>query len=163
MSGAGFAPLESRDLRDVISQAASNCDQIKSEWSHTIESDQRNKGESNEIQETTCCRPGVARCARPVPAGHGTEHHSIQFLDDDTEPTSRSDAEHHHDYTGTGLSAGPDHSDYRYQHEVQAPQGEAERHDNHHNHAAAPADAEGHLNDDDHNHAPAAIIAGNRS
>src|ERR1035437_7657802 len=83
--------------------------------SHTMVSDQRNKGESNdEIQEAICCRPGVAHRARPVPAGNGTEHHSIQHLDDDTESTSRSDAEHHqHDITGSGIgAAGPSHSEY---------------------------------------------------
>src|SRR5450759_3780817 len=118
-------------------------------------SDQRNQGESNEFQEAVCCDPGVARCARPVPAGTGTEHHTIQFHHDDTESTCRSDAEHHHDYTGIGISAGPDHSDYRYHYEDQAPpQGEADRHDDDHNHPA-PSGAEGHHDNDDHNRAAA--------
>jgi hypothetical protein len=48
-----------------------------------ILSDQRNKGESNEIQKAICCRSGVAHLARLALAGNGTEQHTIQYHGDD--------------------------------------------------------------------------------
>src|SRR5664279_6499965 len=99
--------------KDVISRQRAIVNRLSGNGSHTIVSAQRNKGESNEIQEAICCRPGVARCARPVPAGNGTEHLTIQFLNDDTESACRSGAKHHHhDFTGSGIgAAGPGHSE----------------------------------------------------
>jgi hypothetical protein len=131
--------------------------------------------ENHDIEEAIRFRPGVARCARPIRAGNGAEYLTIQHHDDDTESTFRSDAEHHYDdYTGSGSFAA-DYSDYRYHHQVQAPQGEAVRDENHHNHAAgrsgeadrhddhhyntgARASAEGNHNYNDHTRTPAAIV-----
>src|SRR5450755_3998497 len=80
--------------------------------SYTMASDQRNKGESNEIHEAICCCPGVAYRDRPVPAGDGPEHHPI----------------YHHHFTGSGLSAtGPDYSNHEYDCDAGRPTGEADR------------------------------------
>src|ERR1035437_135748 len=67
------------------------------------------EGESNEIQESTCCRSGGAYCVRAVPASNGTEQYTIHNLDDDdTATTALADTEHHHDFSGTGSAV---HSD----------------------------------------------------
>src|ERR1035441_10572084 len=124
-------------FKDVISRQRAIVNRLSGNGSHTIVSAQRNKGESNEIQEAICCRPGVARRARPVPAGNGTEHHSIQFLADDTQTPGRSDAKHHHDFTGSGIgAAGTGHSEYSYDRYAGRPGGEANRQDDDHNDAS---------------------------
>src|SRR5271157_280266 len=133
----------------------------------------------NEIQESICFCPGVADRVRPVTAGDGAEHHTVDNLDNDP-GSSRDPEHHHHDFTGPGTHAGPDHADDRDQYQVQqSSQGEtdrfdhhhrhtgsradeADRHHDHHNHAGAASEEPKH-HDDDHNPAPAELIAENRS
>src|SRR5664279_44989 len=74
---------------------ASYCAQNRGSGNHTMVIIQRDNGESNEIQNASCCRPRSSVRAHPVVTGNGTEHHTIQHHNN-TEPTSRADAEHHH-------------------------------------------------------------------
>jgi hypothetical protein len=78
---------------------------LSGDRSHTILSDEGNKGESNEIQDAICCGPGFAHRVRPVPAGNGTEHLAIHHHHD-TRFNAGSDAEHHHDYSVSGIFVG---------------------------------------------------------
>ena len=155
MKGAGLA-LETRNLkletgfRNLAGQRAI-VHRLSGGGSPTMVSDQRNKGESNEIPEAIGCRPGVAHRARPVPAGTGTEQHTVQHHHDDTESTRRSE-HHHHDTTGSGIgAAGPGHSEHGYDGYAGRPGSEADRFDDDHNHASA----KGNRHHDHHNHASA--------
>ena len=88
----------------------------------------------NEIQNAICCYPGVARHDRPVPAGNGTEHHTI----------------YHYHFTGSDSSdTGPDESDHEYNGYAGRPAGAADRFDDDYNHA--PTEGKSDRHDDHHN------------